>query len=135
MKKIKLAVIGSRTGFSVNPGEMIEKVLELENISKDQLIIVSGGAKGVDSLAESWAISNGVETLIFPADWKNLGRGAGYIRNIQIIDSADLVLAVWDGQSKGTKHSLYLSRKRGLKVYLAYPELHLASDYELPIRV
>lgn len=130
--KIKIAVIGSRAGYPKDPAEMIEELLKVENLNKNEIIIVSGGARGVDSIAESWARSNNVETLIFPADWKNLGKGAGYIRNVQIIDSADIVLAIWDGQSRGTRHSLYLSRRSGKKVYLVNPEFHLANQEELP---
>lgn len=132
MKKIKIAVIGNRAGYPKDPVEQIEKLLKLENLEKNQIIIVSGGARGVDSIAESWANDNNVETLIFPADWKNLGKGAGYIRNTQIIENSDIVLAIWDNQSRGTRHSLYLSRKYSKKVYLVNPEFHLASIDELP---
>ena len=131
---MKIAVIGSREGFPGNPSDLIEKVLELENLTKDQITIVSGGARGVDSLAESWARSNNVNTLIFRADWKNLGKGAGYIRNHNIIENSDIVLALWNGESRGTLHSLCLSRKLGKKVYLITNSspLHIADPSELP---
>lgn len=131
--KTKLAVIGSREGIDISAiPSYIEKILKLENISKTDLVIVSGGARGADQAGESWARSEGIETLIFLAKWKELGKGAGYIRNVDIIKNSDIVLAVWNGDSRGTAHSLSLARKMEKKVYLVNPELHLASLDELP---
>lgn len=129
---IRLAVIGSREGFLGDPGTFIEELIRIEKIEKEDLIIVSGGARGVDSLAEAWADREGVEKLIFPADWKGKGKGAGYIRNIDIIKNSDLVLAIWNGESRGTLHSLTLAKRKGLKIYLTIPELHVAGKNEIP---
>ena len=129
---IRLAVIGSREGFLGDPGTFIEKLIEIEKIEKEDLTIVSGGARGVDSLAEAWADREGVKKLIFPADWKGKGKGAGYIRNVDIIENSDLVLAVWNGESRGTLHSLTLAKRKGLKIYLTIPELHIARENEIP---
>ena len=129
---IRLAVIGSREGFLGDPGTFIEKLIEIEKIKKEDLIIVSGGARGVDSLAEAWADSEGVKKLIFQADWKGKGKGAGYIRNVDIIENSDLVLAIWNGESRGTLHSLILAKRKGLKIYLTLPELHVAEENEIP---
>jgi hypothetical protein len=129
---IRLAVIGSREGFLGDPGTFIENLIKLERIKKEDLIIVSGGARGVDSQAEAWADKEGVKKLIFLADWKGKGKGAGYIRNHDIIENSDLVLAIWNGESRGTLHSLTLAKKKGLKIYLTLPELHIAKDNEIP---
>ena len=133
--KTKIAVIGSRKNYPTNPKEDIKKLLKLENLNKDQIIIVSGGAVGVDSIAEQWATEEGVEKLIFRADWKKFGKGAGYIRNHLIIENADIILAVWDGESRGTRHSLYLAKKSGKKIYLSCPEVHIAGEQELPDKI
>lgn len=75
------------------------------------LKIVSGGARGADSRAR-WACKFwGVEFEEFPADWERDGRQAGYLRNAQLVDMADLVVAFWDGQSKGTRHTIDLALK------------------------
>ena len=129
---IRLAVIGSREGFLGDPGTFIEKLIEIEKIKKEDLIIVSGGARGVDSLAEAWADRESIEKLIFPADWKGKGKGAGYIRNVDIIENSNLVLAIWNGESRGTLHSLILAKRKGLKIYLTLPELHVARENEIP---
>ena len=72
-------------------------------------LVVSGAAKGADSLGEKWAIENNIQTLIFPADWDKHGKRAGFIRNEDIIKNCDGVVAFGDGESKGTVHSLSLA--------------------------
>lgn len=72
---------------------------------------MSGGAKGADSLAERFAKENNIETMIFPADWDKYGKNAGYIRNKDIISNSDIVIAFWDGKSKGTKISIDLAKQ------------------------
>lgn len=76
-------------------------------------LIVSGGAKGADSLSERWARENRIELLIFLPEWDKYGKKAGYLRNEDIIKNSDAVVACWNGESKGTKHSIDLVKKYG----------------------
>jgi hypothetical protein len=105
---MKLAIIGSRT---FNDYELLKTTIlnkfEFSTIEK----IVSGGAKGADTLGERFAAEFNILFEVFPADWKKHGRAAGYIRNTTIIQSADTVIAFWDGTSRGTKHSIDLAKK------------------------
>lgn len=80
--------------------------------------VVSGGAPGVDSLAETWAAQNGIPVKQFPADWNRYGRKAGPIRNTEMAGYAEALIAVWDGRSKGTRNIIQLVRRRGLKVFV-----------------
>ncbi len=80
--------------------------------------VVSGKARGVDTLGEQWAIENNISIKEFPADWKKFGRSAGIKRNEQMGDYADSLVAVWDGESKGTKHMIDYSKNKGLKVFV-----------------
>ena len=75
--------------------------------------VVSGGAPGADSLAEKWAKENKKMLTIYPADWLNLGKKAGYVRNTDIVKNSDMIIAFWDGKSKGTKHTIGLAQKMG----------------------
>lgn len=108
---MRVAVVGSRT---FGDYKLMCEVLDNMNISE----IVSGGARGADKLAERYASERGLSTRVFKANWKKHGIRAGYIRNHDIINNCDVVVAFWDGKSKGTKHSIDLADKVGKDVYI-----------------
>ena len=101
----KVAIVGSRNY------PKLYKVRELVFQLPDNCIVISGGARGVDRTAEMAAKEKGLLTIVFPADWKKYGKGAGLIRNQQIIKACDLTIAFWDGISPGTEHSISLANK------------------------
>lgn len=72
--------------------------------------IVTGGAQGVDKKAERVAIQLGMKVTVFYPDWKGLGRSAGPIRNRNIVHNADVIVAFWDGSSKGTASTIAVAR-------------------------
>ena len=83
---------------------------------REPIEIVSGRARGADSLGERYAKEKGYALKLFPADWKQYGKKAGVIRNAAMAEYADALLAYWDGQSRGTKNMIDEARERGLKV-------------------
>ena len=93
---MKVAIVASR---SADPSIVS---LILKHLPGDTSEIVSGGAAGVDSYAEQVAHSLSLPLRVFAPDYKTFGKTAPLQRNRQIIDYADLVLAFWDGQSRGT---------------------------------
>jgi len=82
---------------------------------KKEVIIISGCAKGADTLGEKYAKEKGFGVRKYPADW-DLGKGAGYLRNTQMSENADALIAFWDGVSKGTKNMIDIATKKGLLV-------------------
>lgn len=80
--------------------------------------VVSGGARGVDALGEIWARRNMVSVKRFIPDWNLLGKPAGMVRNSQMAQYADALIALWDGKSYGTKNMIETAEKLGLKVYV-----------------
>ena len=104
---MKIAIVGSRTfndyGVMI---DFIEKIVQEETIAIDE--IISGGAKGADSLAERLAHDYDIKLTVFPADWEKYGKRAGAIRNQEIIKNCDICFAFWDGISRGTKISIDL---------------------------
>lgn len=79
-------------------------------------MILHGGARGADRLADIIARALGFEVEVYPADW-TLGKYAGILRNLEMLDSKpDLVIAFWDGSSRGTKHTMDAAFKRGIPV-------------------
>ena len=81
-------------------------------------MIISGGANGADTLAEMFADKFGCPILIIRPDWDAYGKRAGFLRNEEIVNEADVVLAFWDGESKGTKHTINLTKKAGKKLII-----------------
>ena len=79
--------------------------------------VVSGTAKGVDRLGEAWANKNKVKIKPFPANWNKYGKSAGFLRNSEMADYADVLIIIWDGKSKGSKMMKEIAEKEGLKVY------------------
>ena len=112
---MRIGIIGSR-GFNNYP--LVKEVMN-EYIHKVE-IVVSGGAKGADTLGEMWATENGKMTLIYKPEWDKYGKRAGFIRNQDIVKNSDLVVAFWDGSSKGTKSSIDLCTKFGIPVKIIY---------------
>lgn len=108
---MKVAVIGSR-GLLVDD---LEKYLP-----DDTTEIISGGAKGVDAAAREYALRHGMKLTEYLPEYSRYGRSAPLKRNITIIENADLVLAFWDGASRGTKFVIDSCEKRNIpiKVYL-----------------
>ena len=77
--------------------------------------VVSGAARGVDRLGELWARDRHIRVVRFPADWRR-GRGAGYRRNREMAAYADALVALWDGESRGTRHMIREMRRSGKPV-------------------
>lgn len=80
--------------------------------------IISGGARGIDMAGEAYAALNAVPIVRFPADWNKHGKSAGFIRNTQMAEYAQALIAVWDGESRGTKHMIEEARRCGLQIYV-----------------
>jgi phage gp37-like protein len=110
---VKVIIAGSRT---VTDAEIVNKAIKQSRFKITE--VVSGCAKGVDTLGEWWASQNRKLIKRFPANWREYGRGAGYRRNAEMADYADALIAVWDGKSRGTKHMIDIARRGGLKVFV-----------------
>jgi len=87
--------------------------------NKSIIEIVSGKAKGADTLGEQYAKERGYKIKEFPANWE-LGKAAGYIRNKDMAYYADALIAFWDKNSKGTKHMIDLAKEKNLKIKIVY---------------
>ena len=84
----------------------------------DNTDFISGAARGADRLGELWATSRGYKVMLFPANWTDHGKSAGYIRNKQMADEATALVVFWDGSSKGTGNMIWVATKAGLKVHI-----------------
>ena len=82
--------------------------------------VVSGGARGVDLLGERWAGLYDKPVKRFRADWSKYGKSAGFRRNNEMAAYADALIAVWDGESHGTKHMIEAMVKLEKPVYVGF---------------
>lgn len=128
MKELRVIIAGGRDfdNFSL----LIDKCIEIlaaitkEDDSIEKIRIVSGTARGADRLGEQYAQIAHYEVSKFPADWDTYGKSAGYRRNAEMAKfaSADgnigVLIAFWDGKSRGTKHMIDLAKRYGLKVHV-----------------
>jgi hypothetical protein len=89
----------------------------LESYRNDITEVVSGGASGADALGERYARGSKLPIKRFPADWSQ-GKAAGPIRNRQMAEYAEALIAIWDGKSRGTANMIEEAKKRGLLVHV-----------------
>lgn len=99
--------------------ELLSKTLDnyFANVT-DEIIIISGKARGADTLGEQYAKWHGYSVWGFPAKWDKYGKSAGFIRNTEMAKNADALVAFWDGQSLGTKHMIATATQCGIDVHV-----------------
>lgn len=110
-KPLNLIIAGSRT---ITESKHVGKALTYAGVrTVDVDAIVSGRASGVDAIGEHIAQLNMLPVVYFPANWEDLGKKAGHIRNKQMAEYADALIAVWDGSSRGTLNMISTMRNLG----------------------
>lgn len=109
---MKTIIAGSRTITDYN---IVEKAIldSRFNITK----VISGMAKGVDTLGEKWAHINNIGIHLCPANWNKNGKKAGYMRNVEMADIADALIVIIENNSRGSSHMLTIARERGLLIH------------------
>ena len=117
----RIIIAGSRT-FN-NYQFMYDRLREVVHTTSEwhRWEIVSGGAKGADSLGERFANENSLNLTVFPADWNTHGRSAGFIRNKQMAEYGDVLYAFWDGASPGTKNMVKQALESRVEIHLYLP--------------
>ena len=108
---MKVAIIGSRKLTLESIGEYLPK---------ETTEIVSGGAQGIDACAKKYAYDNGIKLTEFLPEYEKYKRGAPLKRNLKIIDYADMVIAFWDGSSKGTRFVIENCERTNKKIKVIY---------------
>ena len=100
---MKLLIAGSRSIKNFDLSELVPPETEL---------IISGGAEGVDRLAEEYADKNRISKLVLRPRHEKFGKAAPIKRNEKMVDIADAVLVIWDGSSKGAMHTAKYASKQ-----------------------
>ena len=117
---VKMAIIGSRHTGTVDFNLVMD---ELRKQMKNTIVeVISGGAKGYDTMAALWATLRGIAVTELRPDYKKHGRAATFIRNRAIVDRADVVVAFWDGKSRGTKYTIDYAEKKNIDIIIVNTE-------------
>ena len=112
-----IAVVGSRTFFddAVFKYEL-EKVLSQLSINK--IKFVSGGAIGTDTMVFNYAKESDSEIQVIEPKWSQFGKGSAIIRNRQIVQLSDVVIAFWNNKSKGTLSAINFAKKMNKRLFV-----------------
>ena len=112
----KIIIAGGRDFMDYNLlKEKVNKILQ-EKRETHKIVIISGCARGADTLGVRYASENAFDVDKYPADWDKYGKKAGYMRNVEMAENADALIAFWDGKSKGTKHMIDIATERNLPI-------------------
>ncbi len=114
---MRVIIAGSR---SITDNTDLENAINcvIEKTTTRITSLVCGMARGVDTLAYNWAKRNNIPVDEYPAQWDLYGKSAGYRRNVQMAENADALIAIWDGESKGTKHMINIAKEKNLVVHI-----------------
>lgn len=114
---MRIIVAGSRT---ITNERTIEEAITNSPFWREKGLkeIITGGAKGVDKIAHKWARKHAHTTSVVKADWDLYGKSAGPIRNREMAMRGDALVAIWDGESRGTRSMINIALDLGLDVYV-----------------
>lgn len=112
-----VAIVGSRDF----PSQQLVQRWIAEHLPPG-ITIISGAARGVDTWAIQAARAQGFATKEFPAQWEKYGKRAGFMRNTELAESADWVVAFWDRRSKGTRDTIIKAHEMNKVVTVVYPD-------------
>ena len=130
-----LAIVGSRSiDDKFNVFDIIHKYVNYlvykKNVHHDKIVIITGGAKGVDSIAEEYANRNGLDCLVIKPDWYKYKKRAGMLRNYNIVKYANSVLAIISNKSKGTLNSINIAKKKNIPCTVVNYEHYILEKYD-----
>jgi hypothetical protein len=114
---MRVIIAGSR---GIIDYAQVERAMKLADL--DVTEIVSGGARGVDTLGERWASEHDVPVQRHLPDWNQYGRSAGFCRNGEMAQNADALVAIWDGKSRGTQDMILQAQVNKLLVFVVIVE-------------
>lgn len=99
--------------------EKLDEVLgSLGDLDSHLIEIISGMAKGGDTLGIRYAEEHKLTMVLYPANWKKYPRMAGILRNMNMLVTATHLVAFWDGKSHGTKHMIEIAKAKGIPVWI-----------------
>ena len=117
---MKVIIAGGRDFTNVNVmATTLNNLQDVDHVIEiEKLTLICGMARGADLTAYKLFSEVGLPVKMYPADWDQYGKSAGYIRNKQMADVADMLIAFWDGESKGTAHMINTMKQQHKSVFV-----------------
>ena len=109
---MKYIIAGGRDFYKI---PLMEKIMSQFS---DVTTVISGCAKGADTIGMNWAANHGLKVEMFPAKWEQYGTSAGFIRNAEMAEAGDVLVAFWNGRSTGTAHMIQTMKRLGKPIYV-----------------
>lgn len=126
---MKTIIAGTRNASFSQVMEGLSKAQELDSRFNSISQVICGGAQGADSHGATWADELAIPVRYFRADWKTHGKAAGPIRNREMAQNAEALIAIWDGTSKGTHNMIKESKRAGLLIFVYRTDTEKATLY------
>jgi len=108
-------IAGSR---GISGVDIVQEAVNNSGFKNEIEGVVCGMAKGVDMSGYEWAIKNKKKVEIFPANWDKHGKRAGYLRNVEMGEFGDALIAIWDGTSRGTAMMIDIMERKRKAIYI-----------------
>lgn len=120
LNSYKVIVAGGRdfADYAYMKEKLDEVFNALGDLDSHPVEIISGMAKGADTLGIRYAEEHQLTMVLYPANWKNYPRMAGILRNMNMLVTATHLVALWDGKSHGTKHMIEIAKEKGIPVWI-----------------
>lgn len=117
---MKVIIAGGRDFTNVNVmATTLNNLQDVDHVIEiEKLTLICGMARGADLTAYKLFREVGLPIKMYPADWDQYGKQAGFIRNTQMADVADMLIAFWDGESKGTAHMINTMKQQHKPVFV-----------------
>ena len=117
---MKVIIAGGRDFTNVNVmATTLNNLQDVDHVIEiEKLTLICGMARGADLTAYKLFSEVGLPVKMYPADWDQYGKSAGYIRNKQMADVADMLIAFWDGESRGTAHMIDTMKQQHKSVFV-----------------
>ena len=120
LEAYKVIIAGSRNfeNYALMSEKLNDLFVHSSEFNGSVIKIISGMAKGADTLAIRYADEHKLTKLLFPANWKSYPRIAGFLRNEDMLSIATHLIVFWDGKSSGTKHMIDIAKEKGIPVWV-----------------
>lgn len=120
LEAYKVIIAGSRNfeDYALMSEKLNDLFVHSSEFNGSVIKIISGMAKGADTLAIRYADEHKMTKVLFPANWKSYLRIAGFLRNRDMLNIATHLIAFWDGKSSGTKDMIDIAQEKGIPVWI-----------------